>query len=355
MSYSCPPQKRWGVRRLALAALLLLCVLAAEVSAGTAAFPQTKHNRATFAAIGRELAANRGNARYCAVLRGLRWCVILNDDPSRFESSFSNYVTMLDELSLSPAPPAFRKIVGDLIRREFVRALPGLGRIFQADSAGYMDFVSVLPIAYRHHVPLRGLKKFTAAHFTGVSAPDRLEEFRQAARELEYETLTDIVVEAAFIDMAYKLGAGRDFRLPQNHYGTIMAECAAIPFARRHGEEGYYDQNYYATHVVLALNHYGGRKVGASAAGDHVLAYLSENYAVVRNKVNDLDLLSEYLYCLRQLGISGPLIAEGEEHILSLQHADGSWGTREDFSGEPYDQLHPTWTAITLLVLGAAR
>lgn len=345
-----------GVGRVAFAAFLLLCFLTAEGSAaGAAVSPGTRNNRSTIAAIDLELRAHKGDARYCAVLRGLRWCIILNADPSRFENTFSNYITMLDELSLSPSPPALRKIVHTLIRREFVRALPGFGKMFTADSAGYMNFVSVLPVAYRHHVPAGGLKRFAAGHFAGVEVPDRLEEFRQAARKLQYLTLTGIIVEAAFVDMAYELGVARDFRLPLNRFTTIMDECAAIPFVHRHGDAGYYDQNYYATHVVLALNHFGGRRLRASAAGDHVFAYLSENYPVIRNKAEDLDLLCEYLYCLRQFGMSGPLVSEAEQYVLSRQHPDGSWGSRDDIDGRPYDHLHPTWTAITLLVLGTAR
>jgi len=74
----------------------------------------------------------------------------------------------------------------------------------------------------------------------------------------------------------------------------------------------------------------------------------------VRNRVNDLDLLCEYLYCFRQFGqASAGFLKEGEGYVLSLQRADGSWGKADDFAGDPYDQLHPTWTAITLLVVGS--
>lgn len=103
--------------------------------------------------------------------------------------------------------------------------------------------------------------------------------------------------------------------------------------------------------MLLALVHYGRRPLIPSAAGDKVFFYLAGQYDRVRNHVNDLDLLCEYLYCFRKFGqVSAGLVREGERHILSLQRADGSWGTAEDFAGDPYDQLHPTWTAITLLV-----
>jgi hypothetical protein len=36
--------------------------------------------------------------------------------------------------------------------------------------------------------------------------------------------------------------------------------------------------------------------------------------------------------------------------VISVQKSDGSWYIDEDPDDDPYDILHPTWTAITLLV-----
>jgi hypothetical protein len=313
---------------------------------------QLHYNQAVIDSLDREI-AQCSDERYLAVLRGLRWCVAFCDDDSKFDFTFSNYIVMLDELTLYRTRPALAGIVHTLIVREFERALPRFPTIFSTDADGYDDFISILPIAYHHQVPAKALKEFASHHFGAVTPIDRLHEFRQAAKKRDYDRLTDLVVWAAFLNMAYRWQVDRDFTLPPDNYLTIMTECASIPFAVRFNQDTYHDQNYYATHVLLALNHYGQHPLLASVTADKVFFYLAGNYNTVRYRAGDFDLLCEYLYCFRQFAPEGvQFISEGELYVLSQQREDGSWGTSEDFEGDPYDQLHPTWTAITLLIQG---
>ena len=202
-------------------------------------------------------------------------------------------------------------------------------------------------------MPIKPLKEFASHFFAAVTPIDRLHEFRQAAKQRDYRRLTGLLVWATCLNMAYRCQADMDFTLPPDNYWTILTECASIPFAARFNEDAYRSQNYYATHVLLALNHYSQRPLIASVTADKVFLYLVGNYSTVRYRVGDLDLLCEYLYSFRQFRLEGvQFISEGEQYVLSQQREDGSWGTAEDFSGDPYDQFHPTWTAITLLILG---
>ncbi len=313
---------------------------------------QLHYNQATIDSVDREI-ANCSDERYLAVLRGFRWCVAFCDDDSKFDFTFRNYLMMLDELTLYRLHPAFVDIVHNLTVREFERALPRLSTIFSPDADGYDEFTYILPTAYRHHVPIKPLKEFASQHFGALTSIDLLHEFRQAAKKRDYGRLCDVLVWATLLNMAYKWQVDRDFTLPPDNYLTIMTECASIPFTARFGQDAYRNQNYYATHVQLALNHYGQRPVIASVSVDKVFFYLAGNYNTVRYRVGDLDLLCEYLYCFRQFRLEGvQFISEGESYILSQQRADGAWGTPEDFEDDPYQQLHPTWTAITMLIQG---
>ncbi|MFZ2448320.1 MAG: hypothetical protein WAW37_18330 [Syntrophobacteraceae bacterium] len=310
------------------------------------------HNQVIIDSLDREI-AQCGGERYLAVLRGLRWCVVLFDDNSKFDCTFSNYLMMLDELTLYRPYPALADIVHTLIVREFERALPRFRAIFPPDTDGYDDFIRILPVAYRHQAPIKPLKEFAARHFAGVTPIDRLPEFRRAAKKRDYSSLTGLLVSATSLNMAYRCQAEKDFALPPDHYQTIVAECASIPFTARFNQDAYSSQNYYATHVVLALNHYSQHPLIASATADKVFFYLAANYDTVRHRVGDFDLLCEYLYSFRQFGLEGvQFVSEGERYVLSQQREDGSWGTEEDFESDPYDQFHPTWTAVTLLILG---
>jgi hypothetical protein len=337
--------------RLVLFSLAVILLVGCSAPVANTAAESLHYNQSTITALDRELTAHRDDKRYGAVLRGLRWCIAFCDNDPHFDFTFTNYVTMLDELTLQHTYPALEHIVHVLILREFERALPRFHELFTADVDGYEDFISILPIAYHHRVPVGPLKKFALRRFANVASIDRAKEFRQAAKDLNYDLLTDLIVEAAFVDMAYTMGASKDFRLPLNNYGTFMDACAKIPFLRKYNDNTYSDQNYYATHVLLALNHYGQQPLKTSATRDHVFLYLADQYDIVRNRVGDIDLLCEYLYCFRQCAQAGVrFIAEGEKYVMSLQNSDGSWGTAADFNGDPYDQLHPTWTVITLLV-----
>lgn len=310
-----------------------------------------KYNKSAVTAIDLELSNNKIDERDRAVLKGLRWCVIFCDRDENFNFTFANYVTMLDELTLHHPKSGLENIVHNIILKDFERARSRLHDLFPATANGYENFITILPIAYHHQVPISPLKEFADRHFAKVNLPDRLFEFRKAVKEHNYDRLTDLVVDAAFKNMAYRWKADRDFRLPADNYNIIMEECAKIPFLSKYDQDTYHDQNYYATHVLLALNHYGQEPLKPSPTSDAVFFYLVNEYKTVRYRVDDLDLLCEYLYCFRQFAPKGvTFINEGEQYILSLQNPDGSWGTEEDFEGDPYDQLHPTWTAITLLV-----
>ena len=164
---------------------------------------QLHYNQAVIDSLDREI-AQCSDERYLAVLRGLRWCVAFCDDDSKFDFTFSNYVVMLDELTLHRSRPALASIVHTLIVREFERALPRFSTIFSPDAEGYEEFISILPIAYRHQVPAKPLKEFASHHFGAVTPFDRLHEFRQAAKKRDYDRLTDLVVWAAFLNMAYR-------------------------------------------------------------------------------------------------------------------------------------------------------
>jgi hypothetical protein len=173
-----------------------------------------QYNHTAVSALDSEIAKNSGKKRPLAVLKGLRWCVIFCDNDENFNQTFSNYITMLDELRLHSSDPFLTRIVHDLILNEFRRAEPRLGKLFAADPDGYDDFISIMPIAYHHGIPVAPYKQFAVKYFAGIKMPDRLAEFRAAACKRDYDALTDLVVGAAFNDMAYRWKVDRDFTLP---------------------------------------------------------------------------------------------------------------------------------------------
>jgi hypothetical protein len=144
-----------------------------------------------------------------------------------------------------------------------------------------------------------------------------------------------------------------------DHYGVrlgaSLAEVTAlVPRMRPYrGAEGgknadFIDIAYAVTHVVYALNDYGRYRLRPEWLPDE-FAYLKENFAQVITN-NDPETMGEFLDSLKAFGLTetDPLIRTGMAFLMRTQHADGSWGDRED--KDPYTAYHSTWTAINGLM-----
>ena len=71
---------------------------------------QLHYNQVIIDSLDREI-GQCSDERYLSVLRGLRWCVAFCDDDSKFDFTFSNYLMMLEELTLYRSHPALAGIV----------------------------------------------------------------------------------------------------------------------------------------------------------------------------------------------------------------------------------------------------
>ncbi len=70
----------------------------------------------------------------------------------------------------------------------------------------------------------------------------------------------------------------------------------------------------------------------------------------MRSKTDDLDLLGEYVECMKIFGLGGNAeVIESLNYIVSQQNPDGSWVKTKSADKDPYDLFHPTWTSITAL------
>jgi hypothetical protein len=144
-----------------------------------------------------------------------------------------------------------------------------------------------------------------------------------------------------------------------DHYGVrlgaSLAEVTALvprlrPYRGAEGgrNEDFIDIAYAVTHVVYALNDYGRYRLRPEWLPDE-FAYLKENLAQVITS-NDPETMGEFLDSLKAFGLTeqDPLIRAGMAFIMRTQHADGSWGGRDD--KDPYVAYHSTWTAINGLM-----
>ena len=163
-----------------------------------------------------------------------------------------------------------------------------------------------------------------------------------ARRFTRYELFTDALITTFSGDRyGVRLGA------------SLSEVTALLAHLRPHrGAEGgrngdFIDIAYAITHLVYALNDYGRYRLRPEWFPDE-FAYLKENLAYLIER-DDPETMGEFIDTLKAFGMTerDPLIRSGMAFILSRQHADGSWGERDDDAYTPY---HATWTAINGLM-----
>ena len=158
-----------------------------------------------------------------------------------------------------------------------------------------------------------------------------------------FELLTDALVTAYSGDRyGVRLGA------------SLADVMALLPRMRPYRAEGdgrnttFIDVTYAITHVIYTLNDYGKYRLRSEWLPDE-FAYLKDNLG--RSiKDNDPETTGEFLDTLKAFGMTeqDALIRTGMAFIMKTQHADGSWGDRDD--KDPYTRYHSIWTAINGLM-----
>jgi hypothetical protein len=243
-----------------------------------------------------------------------------------------------------------RGIAFKLAQDAFKRATDRLVAIFPYSASGKWDFISIIPLLYIFDADTYPYRLFYHNSLPSSDAHPSRKTFYEAALSLDYDNLTDYLVDYSFLNFARRLVPREEFRLPPDQFPEYRGLSELIPFIHGPNSERFSEQNYYVTHLVYARSHYGSRAGYKCSFEKEILDYLERNYPNVRSKNIDLDLLAEFAHCLKIYGKDdSPLVANAIEYLLRKQKRDGSWGTREDKAGDPYDAFHPTWTAVVAI------
>jgi hypothetical protein len=305
------------------------------------------HNKSLLQQIEKKLEDAELSVERRAVLKGMLWCVKFIDSDTNFHFIFSDYVTMLYELTLNRECPFVNEIATRLVRNAFKRGAGRLEAIFPYSASGTWDFISIIPFLYVFDVDTSTYLSFYNNSLPAIDSHPCEKTFAEVALSLDYDRLTDYLVDYSFLNFAHQVAPHNDFSLPSDRFSRYLGLSKLIPLVHGSNSEKFSAQNYYVTHVVYAMSHYGSRKCEMGAFENEILAYLKRSYNAVRYEDTDIDLLSEFTQCLKILGQDhSPMVTNAEEFLISQQRPDGSWGTREDKAGDPYDAFHPTWAAM---------
>ena len=138
------------------------------------------HNRLVVRQIEEKLEDTGLSKKQRAVLEGILWCVRFVDKDEYFHFIFTDYITMLYELTLNRERAFVREIAIKLARNAFRRADDKLAAIFPCSAVGKWDFISNRTKAYRIFLISRVIgsgeadRREIVGIATGVSAAHRL-------------------------------------------------------------------------------------------------------------------------------------------------------------------------------------
>lgn len=287
-----------------------------------------------------------------AILAGMHWLVGVVEDDDKFDEGFGDYTTIMSEMAMYGQGTTPGHLAQLLLKNAFQRAVHRLPNIFEKTLADKGDFITVLFMLYKFDIPKGPFIRFYQTYFPpGQPKPHKV-PFEEALKKRDYVIMGTHIIDEAFLDIFQKRNPNNPFQLRKSQLPSYIQQMETLPFIYdKSNLEGYSDQNYFITHIVLAINHYGESPYPDTPLTRRIYKYFVDNMATIRFEVKDLDLLGELVYCFKIYGqAQRPDVQEAIQYMLDLQHADGSWGNDDDFAGTLYQVMHPTWAVITGLV-----
>jgi hypothetical protein len=290
------------------------------------------------------------------ILSGLHWLLKFIDDDQRFNDVFTDFIILANELKRGSRAHQ-SEIATQLLKNCLKRAIPKLKQLFPADEEGRWDFIGILPILSKSTEFRSTYYAFYKQNFSTNKIPNYYEHhelsFNDAVNQSNFEVMGDYLIDISFLHYFIKSDTKNTLKLPANRFKHYLAQFESFNYNLEldKNSDSYSEQAYLATHIPLVLTNYGEFKIPSGINTDKVKNYIDKTYHSIRYSVNDLDLLAEYLQCLKMLAKSNSdeRIPELERLFFSLQRSNGSWGKQTDFDGDAYNMFHPTWAVLTAL------
>jgi hypothetical protein len=284
-----------------------------------------------------------------SVIKGLLWLLDFVQDDNNFVYIFHNYIPMLYEVSVINNDAVIRNIARRVIRNESLRGAGYAKSIFTKNNE--QDIILMTGILERVNAPTDAYVEYFKKILNGYDGEKCRAEFYTAVKSMNYDKLSDSLCDYSHFRFAYKGRMKKSLRLPVDYRDEFLRTCASLPFKYTVADEdGYRDQNYYATHVVFVMTGYGEYPIRDTAFARKLRKYLLQNFPIVRARVHDLDLLGEYVECMKIFGLGQRAeVIEAVQYIISRQDPDGSWAKKRGKDDDPYSLFHPSWTSITAI------
>lgn len=278
----------------------------------------------------------------------LDWAASYLAEPAHLARIGPDYLLMLDELRLNPGHRHLARRAGTLLRRSARRMAGALPTHFPPDARGQARFVAAAPYLYRYGDPAR-LDRYYRLALAGEARPPAA-RFAAALVERDYGALTDALLEGWAVRRLAGLRPSLAGLLPRVPWRDWLAALTRLPWVPPAAADVYSAQAYFATHLVYALSDFGARPPPDGVLAGRLASYLWRAWPDVAGRLNDTDLLAEFVHCLKILGHGAdPRLRAAQARLARRQRPNGGFAGAYDLIGDPYDRFHPTWTVLTAL------
>lgn len=286
-----------------------------------------------------------------AIFNGLLW---LNSyvlyDLSRYAFVFSDYILILNEMSLNEKNSIVKEAASRMIHYAMMLAQRRLDKLFYPDDK--WDFISALYYFKKWEHITEPIINFYTQNYKNKKLESYKGVFEKAMLKKDYDLLGDVIISSSFLYLCNESLKNSFFNLRKSDFYYYINRIKDLDYIHSFESDfsGYWTQNYFVTHLLFVVIFYGEKAYNPTFVSSTVKDYIQKEFPIVRYKVHDLDLLAEFVQCRKIYNDhDNPETKEAVKYMLSIQNADGSWGTKADFSGDAYEAIHPTWAVISAL------
>jgi hypothetical protein len=288
-----------------------------------------------------------------SILAGLHWILGLVDDDETFFFIFSDFLLLMNVLGNSEDRDHQREVVLSIIKTSLGRAEKKLASIYKHDENSRAAFICMLQALSRFPEYYDTYVEFYNKHFPKPPNNDAKddEEFANAMSNKDYKTLFDHLVASSLLHFSLKKLPKDLMVLPKDRLQVYWKNFESFDYP----DHAVFSQEfrtlgYLVTHVVLGLTNYGEFPIDQSKNRQKAEDYIEASNDKVSNQLGDFDLFAEYVQSIKIFSDGqDKRVDKLEDLIYGLQRSDGSWGSKRDFTTNPYTAIHPTGAALMAL------
>lgn len=290
-----------------------------------------------------------------SILKALKWVIIFADKDINFDFLSSNFLIFLHEMTLRKERKHQKEVAELFLKTSLARAYKKLESLYPKTSDAAWKFIALLPITEKYPEFKQKFRDFYTQQFASLPKAEFEQDkinYSKAIKNKSYQAIYDYLISASFLHYYLQNSKTPVGDLPEDYFLEALKELEVINYDLNLAlsDMKFIDLGYLATHVMLVLTNYGSLPIKDSLNKQKAQAYIEATLNKVRHELGYLDLLAEYIQCLKIVKPDGDLrIAKFEKLLFDLQRNDGSWGNEESINADPYTAFHPTWAVLTAL------